>query len=899
MITQDITRLIALLIILRRLFMNDRLKKQMNFILEIDKLKAVKRQTYLSDGVNKENDAEHSWHLAMMCLLLNEYANEKIDVLKTMSMVLIHDIIEIDAGDTYAYDEAGNQTKSEREKKAADRLFNILPEDQADMMMKLWREFEERKTPEAKFASAVDRVQPTMLNDASGGKSWKEHSVKVSSIINRNSVSSEGSKELWDYAMYNYVKPNVNKGNIYNDIEDIDMTRFELSYMRIAQIREDINEKNYIYVPYFKEMTEVLYTYYRCLKWVEELSRKYYGQPVKWYKEVSLEEWKSWNEAVNVFRYDKEYYNTSYANPDNAVRDFGVEIGRVLSSVAASICSLGSRCFEQRYFEFVIYAELLLELYEICGNESESSHYGAMKSALYYHVYDYMEEITGDRIMKSLDTRSDIFTNIVKYMDLTDIRSLYLYGENVSDNELSSFKYINSLPQAEIDKIAGAYVNGYIKSFELEGIDLSKKETVQIRFPLGFERIIKRAIELFDANNLKPLILRGKNQSGCIDTNPQFAYDHRQDDALVFNKAVKERKMAVTRKAYDTYKREAAVYAGPAVLEYFGEETFTPVPKESAVKYDEEQQKLNVSQRIEMANLVNEYIKKDSYSFTIIAFPLPSIGKRYEDIFKECIKINTLDTELFEKIQGNIIYVLDRADKVHIQGNNGNVTDLYIKLAKINDYDKETCFHNCLADCNIPVGEVYTSPVLEGTEGILNVNKVYINGLEYRNLMIEFKDGMTGDYNCSNYDDEKKNKDFVRDNLMNQYESLPMGEFAVGTNTAAYKLGRDYGIADKLPILIAEKTGPHIAIGDTCFSMSEELKVYNPDGKEMIAKDNSVSLNRKTDINKAYKGCHTDITIPYDELGKLSAIDYDGNETIIIENGRFVLEGTTELNTMM
>ena len=134
---------------------------------------------------------------------------------------------------------------------------------------------------------------------------------------------------------------------------------------------------------------------------------------------------------------------------------------------------------------------------------------------------------------------------------------------------------------------------------------------------------------------------------------------------------------------------------------------------------------------------------------------------------------------------------------------------------------------------------------------------------------------------------------------MNQYESLPMGEFAVGTNTAAYKLGRDYGIADKLPILIAEKTGPHIAIGDTCFSMSEELKVYNPDGKEMIAKDNSVSLNRKNDINKAYKGCHTDITIPYDELGKLSAIDYDGNETIIIENGRFVLEGTTELNTMM
>lgn len=141
-----------------------RLEQQMNFIQEIDKMKKIGRQTYLSDASRKENDAEHSWHLAMMCLILNEYANEEVDLLRTMSMVLIHDIIEIDAGDTYAYDEVGNKTKREREEKAAERIFRLLPEDQANYIRELWDEFEEARTKEAMFAHTLDKVQPTMLN---------------------------------------------------------------------------------------------------------------------------------------------------------------------------------------------------------------------------------------------------------------------------------------------------------------------------------------------------------------------------------------------------------------------------------------------------------------------------------------------------------------------------------------------------------------------------------------------------------------------------------------------------------------------------------------------------------------------------------------------------------------
>lgn len=191
----------------------DRLKQQMEFILEVDKLKNINRQTYISSGERKENDAEHSWHLALMCALLSEHANEEIDVLKTMTMVLIHDVIEIDAGDTYAYDTAGNETKHERELQAAERLFKILPEDQADYMRALWDEFEEAKTPEAKFALTLDKVQPAMLNDAAGGKSWREHGVHVEQILKRNEHTPEGSAKLWDFTR-ELIDENVKKENI-------------------------------------------------------------------------------------------------------------------------------------------------------------------------------------------------------------------------------------------------------------------------------------------------------------------------------------------------------------------------------------------------------------------------------------------------------------------------------------------------------------------------------------------------------------------------------------------------------------------------------------------------------------------------------------------------------------
>ncbi len=197
--------------------MKNRLDQQVDFIREIDKEKFIERQTYLTDGKRHENDAEHAWHLAMMAFLLEEYANEEIDVLKTMKMVLIHDLVEIDAGDTFAYDYESQKSQAERELKAAKRLFSLLPEDQGQMMMDLWLEFEAYESPEACFAHSLDNFQPVLLNAASNGKGWKQWQVRKRDVLRRNAKSEKGSKELWAYSWEHFIEPNIKKGNIKDE----------------------------------------------------------------------------------------------------------------------------------------------------------------------------------------------------------------------------------------------------------------------------------------------------------------------------------------------------------------------------------------------------------------------------------------------------------------------------------------------------------------------------------------------------------------------------------------------------------------------------------------------------------------------------------------------------------
>lgn len=202
-----------------KVLMDRRIEKQFAFIKEIDKEKFIERQTLLTGGKRKENDAEHAWHMALMTILLSEYSNEEIDVLKTVTMLLLHDIVEIDAGDTYCYDEEGKKTQHEREQRAADRIFGLLPEDQCEKLKNLWFEFEEGETAEAKFAHTMDNIQPLMLNDATDGKMWVERKIALSQVLGRQKNTPKGSQTLWEYSFDNFIKPNVIKGRLIDDTQ--------------------------------------------------------------------------------------------------------------------------------------------------------------------------------------------------------------------------------------------------------------------------------------------------------------------------------------------------------------------------------------------------------------------------------------------------------------------------------------------------------------------------------------------------------------------------------------------------------------------------------------------------------------------------------------------------------
>ncbi len=602
-----------------------------------------------------------------------------------------------------------------------------------------------------------------------------------------------------------------------------------------------------------------------------------------------------------------EHYPESYADPACAVRMLGANLGPLLSAFYAQFRAAIVFAYECRLTDITILCETLIEIYNMFEEGVPQAR--AVREVLYWFFSDYTDVTLTYRIREQLDPGLSFAKDIIMESDLKDLRYLYRFGEYISDSELKIASYLNSLPEETIEKMAFTYTEGYRKGFEVMGRDLSKKKTVSIRYELGFERMIRAAIRQFGEMGLKVILYRAAVWSVTMSpnrkigyhgtsANMQFDYDHRYDQAIYLDKAFKERKLAVLRTAYENCRKQAAEYAGPAVVETFGEDGFEPVNKPEAYALSEKQEELQIAYSNEAMPVVNQYIPGDETSFTIIAFPVPAIGKDFAEIFHETIRINTLDYEEYKKIQQNLVDVLDQAEYVTVTGNAeaGNETQMRISLHTLTDPARQTNFENCVADVNIPVGEVFTSPVLAGTEGLLHVSQVYIGDFQFKNFRMEFKDGKITNYSCDNFADLEEGKKLIRQQILKNHDTLPMGEFAIGTNTTAYAVAQKYGIMDKFPILIAEKTGPHFAVGDTCYSWSEESAVYNPDGKEIIARDNEISLLRKEDVSRAYFGCHTDITIPYSELGDITAVCSDGRKLPLIRDGRFVAAGTEKLN---
>ncbi len=680
---------------------------------------------------------------------------------------------------------------------------------------------------------------------------------------------------------------------------DVVEERMELASERIREIAGE-GLKDPAFDDYFKTVSAFLLQILDTYSWVKD------GGADK----DSLEELKARNRALysDIL---PENYDKSYGNPSVAVSRLGEELGRLLSSLYFEMRSLIPFAFELDAEEIVIRLELFLEIYGVFASADEGGRlpgFSELRGIMYWFYSDYAEQERVKRFRSIVVPEGDFARELIMNSDLSDLRYLYRFGEYITDNELKAAEYLNGLSEEEVGRLADTFTEGYRIGFETTGKDITIKKTASIIYQLGFEQIVKRAVENFEKIGLKSTIYRAvmsgffmggsSRRSGYYGAvpNKQFDYDHKDDDALILDGSLITRRLEAVRAAGEKYKKEAKLFGGPAVIEVFGEKPFSPGSCSEALHFTEAQKKMVSDYKIQASLIQNEYIIGKERSFTIISFPVPEIGDNYPEIFDQIVRINTLDYKLYQSIQQKIIDALDEAVYCEVTGMGDNHTSMKVMLHELSDRSKETNFENCVADVNIPVGEVFTSPRLTGTEGVLHVTGVYLEGLFFKNLEITFKDGMITDYSCSNFDTKEENRKYISDNILFGHRTLPIGEFAIGTNTLAYVVSRRYGIEEKLPILIAEKTGPHFAVGDTCYSQEEDNCTYNPDGKAIVARDNEVSLNRKTDPDKAYFFCHTDITIPYDELGEIRSVREDGSFVTIIKEGRFVLPGTEELN---
>lgn len=674
--------------------------------------------------------------------------------------------------------------------------------------------------------------------------------------------------------------------------------RFELAAERVRQVSRE-HETAEPFRSFFAETADYLVVMIEEYRWILSGGLK----------NAELEELKRHNEICHIDLLGRAY-EMSWANPAWAAKQLGENFGQLFSAVSAELHSLPAFVYEQDLEAVTIRMELFLEIY--CAfvdarQENTEPEYEQIREIFYWFASDYAELTAEHAVAASVDWEKDFARKIIMESDLSDIRYLFYYGEYIADDQWKLAEYLNGLPEEKIQRIADTYTEGYKKGFELAKKNLKCKKSVNIRYPLGFERVVRAAIGNFAKMGLEPILFRapasfleGRRvyKSGYFGApvNRQFDYDHENDKALYFDKKYVTRMLECRKAAWEEYRDKAALHAGPAVIESFGEEPFEPENKAERTELSREQQKLAVEYQSQAGAMTNEYIDPEERSFTIIAFPVPQIGEDFEAIFDKILEINTLDYKTYETIQQCIIDALDEAEWVQIKGRNANRTDMKVMLHPLSDPAKETNFENCVADVNIPVGEVFTSPRLAGTEGVLHVTQVYLNGMQYNDLELRFEDGCISSYDCRNFEKEEENKKLLQDNVLFHHDTLPLGEFAIGTNTTAYMAARRFEINDKLPILIAEKTGPHFAVGDTCYSHEEDRMTYNPDGKAIIARENEISALRHTDLSKAYLNCHTDITIPYDELGEVSAVRADGSRIEIIKDGFFVLKGTEELN---
>lgn len=614
------------------------------------------------------------------------------------------------------------------------------------------------------------------------------------------------------------------------------------------------------------------------------------GLMPEYFKTQSLEALKQ----ANNFHFQSlmgDAYASNLINPVHAASIYGDELGQIVSFLA----SLTEKTYGQAFTHQGPAIARTAELFESLAKQwtAHPDDLVALKSTIASVLTAQLNARFNHQLRDTYCLNGQTNHNITVDADLSDLRYLFAYGIYISDHELRTASFLNDFDAQELSTLALAIAKAYVSGFKRDNKDITLRHNVRIIANAGQERLTRLIISYLAEFNLVGFV----TTVGTTEYNQQVGYDHKFDDGLYLDLDYNQSRVTAYQQAASELDAQLRDYSGILLVERFGESPFSPVNNAKRIKLSESQQDLHQAFQVAVSQVQMQYIPETERSFCIVAFPTPEIGDEFEAIFHDVMAINQMDSEAHERIQQVIIDALDHGDYVHVKGYKGNLTDIKVKLNRLDNPTKETNFVNCVADVNIPVGEVFTTPVLKDTNGILHLDTVYLENFNYKDLHLTFEDGCISAYTCANFEDAHKNQEYVRENLLFPHQSLPIGEFAIGTNTLAYAISEKYQIVDKLPVLIVEKMGPHFAIGDTCFSWGEDNPVFNPlDGKEIMAKDNERSILRREDVTKAYTNCHTDITIPYDSLEWISVIKADGETIDIIRNGRFVLAGTEALN---
>lgn len=352
---------------------------------------------------------------------------------------------------------------------------------------------------------------------------------------------------------------------------------------------------------------------------------------------------------------------------------------------------------------------------------------------------------------------------IIFESNLNTYNYLYSYGYNITKNHMQIVDYFNKLDNSKITEIAECTINSFIRGFNKMGkggVDISKKDYVCLFFPIGFEKVVKEICVLLDGKF--SVVLRLMDNS---DFDKQLSYNHRYDYNFYLTDEYVRNYLSCFEEHLKKHSDVLSKCAGSIYIESFGENRFVPQNGSEVFIKDADLAKLNSIFDSKYSVIYMNGIQKDT-SFTIISYPCPEIGKDFEKIFDDTVAINTLDNDKYERIHQSIIDVLDSSDSVHVTGKGANKTDLTVCLAKLNDPTKESKFENCTADVNVPVGEVFTSPVLKGTNGTLHVSEIYLNGWKFVDLMLKIEDGFIKEYSCNNYPTKKENDEYINEHLL-------------------------------------------------------------------------------------------------------------------------------------